>query len=103
MSLSEVPASTNFVHPIGIVIRNGVSFGENCIIYQNVTIGNRRTGSENPARIGNNVTIGAGAIILGDVSVGDNTAIAAGSIVLTDVPKNSVYICEIKGRIVNVV
>lgn len=45
-----------------------------------------------PPRIGNNVMIGAGAVILGDISVGDNSIIGANSVVLENVPENSIAV-----------
>lgn len=64
--------------------------GENCRIYQQVTIGYRN----NPISpiIGNNVLIGAGAIVIGDITIGDNSTIAAGAVVTKDVPPNSVVV-----------
>jgi len=60
--------------------------GKNCTIFQQVTIGFART--ERPPIIGNNVTVYAGAKILGEVKVGDNAIIAANSLVISDVPPN---------------
>ena len=62
------------------------SIGENCWINQQVTIGFTKDGVPT---IGNNVTIYAGAIILGDITIGDNAVIGAGAVVLKDVPANS--------------
>jgi serine O-acetyltransferase len=85
-----LPASTLIPHPYGITIKHETIFGENCNIMHNVTIGQKYLGErlsydEPPARIGNNVTICAGAIILGPVTVADNCTIGAGAIVLKDV------------------
>jgi len=60
--------------------------GKNCTIYHQVTIG--RLNLEHPTSIGNNVTVYAGAKILGEVKVGDNAIIAANSLVISDVPRN---------------
>ena len=60
--------------------------GKNCTIYHQVTIG--RLNMEHPTTIGNNVTVYAGAKILGRVKVGDNVTIAANSVVISDVPPN---------------
>lgn len=75
---------------LGVVIGNDVVIGENCRIYQNVTIG-ARYGRDMP-RIGNNVTIGANACVLGSIVVGDDVVIGAGAIVLDSVPKASVVV-----------
>ncbi len=64
--------------------------GENCMINQLVTIGYK--GSNCPV-IGNNVRIGSGAIIIGDVHVGNNVNIGAGAIVIHDVPDNCTVCC----------
>ncbi len=89
----ELPGSTKFGHPYGITIRDGTRIGDNCTFRSNITIGQKAT-EERRAVIGNNVQIGAGAIILGPVHIGDNAVIAAGSIVLTDVPSNMTYISK---------
>ena len=84
----------------GFVIQHGhstivliKSCGDNCQIWQNVTLGKKQSGDKQPIpSIGNNVKICAGAIILGDVHIGDNSTIGAGSIVLKDVPDNCVVV-----------
>lgn len=88
---TELPKSTDMMHSgLGVVIGNDVVIGENCRIYQNVTIG-ARYGRDMP-RIGNNVTIGANACVLGSIVVGDDVVIGAGAIVLDSVPKASVVV-----------
>ena len=83
--------NTSFIHPIGIVIAKGVKIGKNCIIFQNVTIGHKKTTKHTaPPQIGNNVTIYANAMIIGDVKIGDNAVIGAGAVVLSDVPENCI-------------
>lgn len=82
----------------GLVIQHGhstivliKSCGENCQIWQNVTLGKKQSGDNQPIpSIGNNVKICAGAIIIGDVHIGDNSTVGAGSVVLKDVPDNCV-------------
>lgn len=73
-------------HPNGIVIHPEASIGPNCLIFQQVTIG---TGSKPgfPV-IGGHVDIGAGARILGGVTLGDHVRVGANSVVLDDVPDN---------------
>ncbi|MNG29745.1 Serine acetyltransferase [compost metagenome] len=61
--------------------------GENCVIRQGVTIGNRKSGDDVPT-IGDNVDIGAGAVIIGKIKIGDNVKIGANAVVLKDVPDN---------------
>ena len=70
------------------------------LIYQQVTLGG--TGNEHGKRhptIGNNVIIGAGAKILGNITIGDNTRIGAGSVVVDDVPEHCTVV-GVPGRIV---
>lgn len=77
-------------HGSGVVIGETAIVGDNCTIYQGVTLGG--TGKEKGKRhptIGNNVLIGAGAKVLGSFKVGDNSVIASNSVVLHEVPENS--------------
>jgi|GEM_PF-3383112 len=93
----RIPRTTHFEHPLGIVIHGDTRLGENCDIKHNVTIG-RREGSHDTDRrcpvLGDNVIVGAGAIILGPVTIGDNARIGAGAIVLKDVPANTLYVSK---------
>ena len=74
-------------HGMGIVIGETAEVGDNCTIYQGVTLGGtgKDTGKRHPT-IGKNVMIGAGAKVLGPFQVGDNAKIAAGAVVLAEVP-----------------
>ncbi|MBQ0097528.1 MAG: serine O-acetyltransferase [Oscillospiraceae bacterium] len=77
-------------HGMGVVIGETTIIGDNCILYQGVTLGG--TGKEHGKRhptLGNNVLVGSGAKILGPVKIGDNARIAAGAVVLNDVPADS--------------
>lgn len=77
-------------HGMGVVIGETAEIGDNCTIYQGVTLGG--TGTEKGKRhptLGNNVMVGCGAKILGPFTVGDNSKIAAGAVVLSEVPPNS--------------
>lgn len=89
--------NTIFGHPYGIVISSAASIGENCTIFQHVTIGAKNVddGERNPdyyPKIGNNVVIYAGATIIGPVKIGDNVVIGANSVVLHDVPANETVV-----------
>lgn len=90
----EVPVGANFRfdHFGGIIISGFASFGADCIIRNNVTIGLRRTDSPAAPRFGNNVDIGTGAVILGDITIGNNVRIGANAVVLTDVPDNAIAV-----------
>ena len=71
-------------HPNGIVIHPQAEVGPNCLIFQQVTLG--VGGRPGTPRIGGHVDIGAGAKILGGVTVGDHARIGANAVVLDDVP-----------------
>ncbi|MBE6692604.1 MAG: serine O-acetyltransferase [Ruminococcaceae bacterium] len=77
-------------HGCAVVIGETTIIGDNCTIYQGVTLGGtgKHVGKRHPT-IGNNVMIGAGAKVLGPVVIGDNTKVAAGAVVLKDIPENS--------------
>lgn len=77
-------------HGMGVVIGETTEIGDNCFIYQGVTLGG--TGKEHGKRhptLGNNVMVGAGAKVLGPFKVGDNAKIASNAVVLTEVPPNT--------------
>lgn len=74
---------------IGCVIHKNAQIGENCIIGQNVTIGGNFNSAGVP-KIEDNVYIGPGARVIGNIVVARNSIIGANSVVLKDVPENSV-------------
>lgn len=76
-------------HGMGVVIGETAVVGDNCTIYQGVTLGGtgKHKGKRHPT-IGNNVLIGCGAKVLGPFKVGDNSKIAANAVVLQEVPPN---------------
>jgi len=88
----EVEIGRNFVidHFGGIVISGYARFGDNCRIRNGVVVGLRRVDEPSAPVIGDNVDIGAGAKILGPISIGNNVAIGANAVVLDDVPDNCV-------------
>jgi serine O-acetyltransferase len=85
-------------HPNGIVIHPGTKIGPNCLIFQQVTIGIAKEGSPAPV-IGARVDIGAGAKILGSVHIGNNVLIGANAVVTKNVPSGktarSIHAAEI--------
>lgn len=87
-------------HGMGVVIGETTIIGDNVLIYQGVTLGGtgKDTGKRHPT-IGNRVTIGAGAKVLGNITVGDDSNIGAGSVVIDDVPKHSTVV-GIPGHVV---
>lgn len=87
-------------HGMGVVIGETTVIGDNCTIYQGVTLGGtgKDKGKRHPT-IGNNVVIGSGAKVLGPFRVGDNSKIAANAVVLSEVPDNCTVV-GVPGRIV---
>ena len=77
-------------HGMGVVIGETTEIGDNCTIYQGVTLGGtgKETGKRHPT-LGDNVMVGSGAKVLGPVNLGSNTKIASGAVVLRDIPENS--------------
>ena len=76
-------------HGMGIVIGETTEIGDDCLIYQGVTLGGtgKDTGKRHPT-IGNNVLIGCGAKVLGPFKVGDNSRVAANAVVLSEIPED---------------
>lgn len=87
-------------HGMGVVIGETAEIGDDVLLYQGVTLGG--TGKEKGKRhptIGNNVVIGTGAKILGNITIGDHTKIGAGSVVIRSVPDYSTVV-GVPGRVV---
>jgi serine O-acetyltransferase len=76
----------------GIVISGDAVFGEDCIIRNGVTVGLRNTGRRGSPVIGDRVDIGAGAKVLGAIRIGNDIAIGANAVVLSDVPSNCIAV-----------
>ncbi len=86
-------------HGMGVVIGETAIIGDDVLLYQGVTLGG--TGLEKGKRhptIGNNVVIGCGAKVLGNISIGDNSYIGSNAVVIKDVPPNSTVV-GVPGRI----
>lgn len=90
----EVEIGENFVidHFGGIVVSGYAKFGNNCRIRNGVTIGLKNIESVRAPVFGDNVDIGAGAKVLGDIYIGNNVNIGANAVVLTDVPDNAIAV-----------
>jgi len=86
-------------HGMGVVIGETSIIGDGVTMYQGVTLGGtgKQRGKRHPS-IGNNVVIGSGAKILGDIIVGDNSYIGSNAVVIKDVPPNSTVV-GVPGRI----
>lgn len=76
-------------HGSGVVIGETAEIGDECTLYQGVTLGGtgKDTGKRHPT-LGDGVLVGAGAKVLGPFKVGDRAKIAAGSVVLTEIPSD---------------
>jgi len=86
-------------HGMGVVVGETSIIGDNVLLYQAGTLGG--TGIEKGKRhptVGNNVVIGAGAKVLGNITIGDNSYIGANAVVIKDVPANSTVV-GVPGRI----
>jgi serine O-acetyltransferase len=89
-------------HGSGVVIGETTEIGDDVLVYQGVTLGG--TGNEKGKRhptIGNSVVIGTGAKVLGNIRIGDNVKVGAGSVVVHPVPDNSTVV-GIPGRVVRI-
>ena len=80
-------------HGTGVVIGETATIGDFCIIYHGVTLGgtSRKNVKRHPS-LGNHIVVGAGAKILGNITVGHNCKIGAGAVVVKDVPRNSTVV-----------
>lgn len=88
-------------HGMGVVIGETTIIGDQCLLYQGVTLGGTgKTHGKRHPTLESNVVIGAGAKVLGAIQIGSNTRIGAGSVVLRDVASNSTVV-GIPGRVVH--
>ncbi len=89
-------------HGTGVVIGETAVVGDDCTIYQGVTLGGtgKDKGKRHPT-LGNGVMVGAGAKVLGPINIGDNTRIAAGAVVLSDTPSDCTAV-GVPARIVRI-
>lgn len=80
-------------HGMGVVIGETAIVGDHVTLFQGVTLGGtgKETGKRHPT-VGNHVVIGAGAKVLGNITIGDNSYIGANAVVLRDVPANSTVV-----------
>lgn len=76
----------------GIVISPAAVFGDDVVVRQGVTVDLRRTGERGAPIIGDRVDIGAGAKILGPIVIGNDVMIGANAVVIRDVPSNSIAV-----------
>ena len=89
-------------HGMGVVIGETSIIGDNVTLYQGVTLGgtSQQKKKRHPT-LGNNVVVGVGAQIIGDVTIGDDAKVGAGSVVISSVPPNATVV-GVPGRVVAV-
>ena len=78
---------------LGVVIHSNTKIGDNCLVAQNVTIG-RNFGDEKVPSIGDDVYIGAGSVVFGEITIGNNVIIGSNSLVNKSIPDN----CTVVGN-----
>ncbi len=88
-----------FDHGMGIVIGETAIVGDDCIIFHGVTLGglaskkpNKTNNNKRHPTIKNNVLLGAGAKLLGDITIGENVKVGANAVVLNDIPENAIAV-----------
>lgn len=89
-------------HGMGIVVGETTITGDDCMIYQGVTLGGtgKETGKRHPT-LGNNVVVGVGAKVLGSITVGDNAKVGGGAVVVKDVPPDCTVV-GVPGHVVRI-
>lgn len=91
----KIGKNLRFAHFQGVIIGNEVVIGDNCKIYQQVTLGQKKNGVEgygDDPIIGDNVIIFSGAKVFGKINIGNNAIIGANAVVFKDVPENSIAV-----------
>jgi len=91
----KIGNNLRITHIQGIIIGNEVVIGDNCTLYQQVTLGQKQNGIEGYGEdpiLGDNVVIFAGAKVFGKIKIGNNTTVGANSVVFKDVPENSIAV-----------
>ena len=86
---TQIDGGLSCYHPYASVI-NAKRIGENFQFRNGLTIGNKANDNSLVPIIGNNVTVGANVVIIGDIQIGDNVIVGAGAVVVKDVPDNSI-------------
>jgi len=90
---TNIGSGFNVQHGFGIVIGPRYEIGNNFTIHQGVTLGQKNLNCpDDKIIIGNNVTLFANAIVLGNVKIGDNVKLGANSVLLSDATENSIYV-----------
>lgn len=87
---ADIGGGCIIAHGIGLVVGGRTVIGEDCTLLHGVTLGEARFDELDCPRLGDRVTVGAGAIVLGGIQIGDDALIGAGSVVVSDVPPGAV-------------
>jgi len=87
-----IDSSVEFVHPIGVIIGSRAIVHKGCKIYQEVTLGSQFLGDGSMPTILENCYVGAGAKVIGGITIGKNSIIGANAIVTKSAPANSIVI-----------
>lgn len=97
---AQIGRSVFIDHGMGVVIGETAIVGDFCLIYQGVTLGGtgKESGKRHPT-LGENVVVGAGAKVLGNLQIGNNVRIGAGSVVLREVPSDCTVV-GVPGRVI---
>ncbi len=100
---AEIGGGFKIAHGIGLIIGGGTRIGKNCDVRQNTTFGGNygKVGEDGRREpwLGDNVSVGAGAVIIGPVKIGSNSVIGANAVVIKDVPEN-VIVGGVPARII---
>lgn len=92
---AKIGTGIRLIHLQGIVIHSKAVIGKNCTIFHQVTIGaNEHANGYLSATIGDNVYIGCGAKIIGNINIGNNVRIGANAVVVKDIPENATVVCN---------
>lgn len=89
---AEIGGGCYIPHGVGIVVGGTTVIGTDCTILQGVTFGEARFDTDACPRVGDGVTLGAGAKLLGGISIGDRASVGAGAVVLEDVPPGHIAV-----------
>ena len=96
---AQIAPGLNIAHHGYIVVASSAVIGENCALRPGVVIGKKLTADTGGAIIGNNVSLGVGSKIVGDVTIGDNVIVGANAVVTKDVPSDCV-VAGIPARVI---
>lgn len=89
---ARIDATVEFVHPLGVVIGSKAVVEEGCTVYQQVTLGSDFTETQKMPYVKRGTLIGAGAKLIGGITVGENCIIGANAVVTKSVPDNSIVV-----------